>query len=285
MFNYSIVPMKKMGRYWLIAIVVTLCALVYQKITGPTYPARMEVVLDGKKYKLSLPRSNDGRINCPIKLNIPDTAVQGTVFYRRYQSNEVWQTLPMTHQNNKLSVLLPNLPPAGKFEYHIKLFLKSMSTDISAEKPVVVRYRGDVPAFILLPHVFFMFFAMLLSNLSGLLAFGKIPSFRKYTIYAFIALIIGGMILGPLVQKYSFGQLWTGIPFGKDLTDNKTLIAFAFFLLAAVGNLKKERRYLTILAALVLLVVFSIPHSLFGSQLNYATGKVIQGFISLHWIF
>ncbi len=49
------------------------------------------------------------------------------------------------------------------------------------------------------------------------------------------------MILGPIVQKYAFGELWTGIPFGWDLTDNKTLIAFLFWILAVIMNRKKER--------------------------------------------
>ena len=40
-----------------------------------------------------------------------------------------------------------------------------------------------------------------------------------------LLLAVGGFILGPLVQNYAFGELWTGVPFGWDLTDNKTLIA------------------------------------------------------------
>ena len=48
------------------------------------------------------------------------------------------------------------------------------------------------------------------------------------------------MILGPIVQYYAFGDLWTGIPFGWDLTDNKTLIALIFWILAVV-NEQKER--------------------------------------------
>jgi hypothetical protein len=127
----------------------------------------------------------------------------------------------------------------------------------------------------------FMFFAMLFSNLACALAFGKMPSFRKYTMYTFWALLIGGMILGPIVQKYAFGEFWTGVPFGFDLTDNKTLIAFIFFLAAYAGNIKSERRYLTIIAALVLLAVYSIPHSMFGSELNYSSGKVIQGMVQV----
>ncbi|MBK7710372.1 MAG: hypothetical protein IPJ37_05055 [Bacteroidales bacterium] len=87
------------------------------------------------------------------------------------------------------------------------------------------------------------------------------------------------MILGPLVQYYAFGDLWTGIPFGWDLTDNKTLIALIFWILAVIMNRKKERPFYTALAAVVLLLVYSIPHSLFGSQLDYSTGQVTQGII------
>ena len=85
------------------------------------------------------------------------------------------------------------------------------------------------------------------------------------------------MVLGPLVQKYAFGEFWTGVPFGWDLTDNKTLIAVFAWILAVVMNRKKERPGYIIAAAVILLLVYSIPHSLFGSELDYATGTVTQG--------
>jgi hypothetical protein len=87
------------------------------------------------------------------------------------------------------------------------------------------------------------------------------------------------MVLGPIVQYYAFGDLWTGIPFGWDLTDNKTLIALLFWILAVIMNRKKERPLYTALAAFVLLLVYSIPHSLFGSELDYTSGQVTQGII------
>jgi hypothetical protein len=87
------------------------------------------------------------------------------------------------------------------------------------------------------------------------------------------------MILGPLVQNYAFGELWTGIPFGWDLTDNKTLIALIFWILAVYMNRKSDKPVYTVLAAVILLLVYSIPHSLFGSQLDYASGQVTQGMI------
>jgi hypothetical protein len=93
------------------------------------------------------------------------------------------------------------------------------------------------------------------------------------------------MILGPFVQLYAFGDLWTGVPFGWDLTDNKTLIAFLFWILAVVMNRRRDKPFYTVLAAVVLLLIYSIPHSMFGSQLDYHTGNVTQGMIMYHFMF
>ena len=124
-----------------------------------------------------------------------------------------------------------------------------------------------------------MFVAMLFSTLAGLMALVKLPSYKQYAFWTLILLAAGGMILGPVVQLYAFGELWTGVPFGWDLTDNKTLIAFVFWVIAFIMNRKKERPAYTILAAVVLLLVYSIPHSMFGSELNYESGQVTQGVI------
>ena len=131
-----------------------------------------------------------------------------------------------------------------------------------------------------------MFIAMLLSTLAGLMAAVKHPQYKKYALWTLILFLIGGFILGPLVQLHAFGELWTGIPFGWDLTDNKTLIAAAFWILAVVMNRKHNRPFYTILAAVVLLLVFSIPHSMFGSEFNYTSGQMTQGMIhNFFWNF
>jgi len=137
----------------------------------------------------------------------------------------------------------------------------------------------------MIPHILIMFIAMLLSSLAGIYAACRNPKHRKYGFLTFVFLVAGGMVLGPLVQMYAFGDLWTGIPFGWDLTDNKTLIAIMVWLTAVLVNRKKERPYWTLAASVVLLAVYSIPHSLFGSQLNYANGEVTQGIIRLFTLF
>jgi len=113
------------------------------------------------------------------------------------------------------------------------------------------------------------------------MALAKNPRQKTYGQVTLLTLILGGMILGPVVQKYAFDALWTGIPFGWDLTDNKTLFGLVFWLIAVIGNWKKERPGLTILATVMLLIIFSIPHSMFGSELDYETGNMIQGNILL----
>lgn len=44
-----------------------------------------------------------------------------------------------------------------------------------------------------------------------------------------------------------------------------------------MGNWKKDRPYLSLIAAIVLLLVYSIPHSMYGSELDHSTGVIGQG--------
>ena len=66
---------------------------------------------------------------------------------------------------------------------------------------------------------------------------------------------MAGLVFGPIVQKYSFGEFWTGWPNGKDLTDNKVLISFLIWVMALILNLKKERRWAVIFAAVTMFIV------------------------------
>jgi hypothetical protein len=128
-----------------------------------------------------------------------------------------------------------------------------------------------VPAFLIIIHALLMFLGMLLSNMAGLTALDGKRNPRNYALWTLGFLIVGGLILGSIVQKMSFGAFWTGIPFGTDLTDNKTLIALVAWVVAVVAGRKgKPARGWVLAAALIVLVVYSIPHSLLGSELEYS---------------
>jgi hypothetical protein len=267
---------------WSLAVIITLAAVVYQRRTGPTYPKRVKIEIDNKEYKLKLLRSHGGTSEAPIELAI-DADIQASLFYKFFpvHEGEEWHQVPFLRDGKNLLAKLPNQPAAGKLMYYINITDGDKNIELQKDSPVVIRFKGEVPQVILIPHVILMFLAMLLANVSGLFAIGKVESYKKYTFITFGLLAIGGMILGPLVQYYAFGDLWTGVPYGWDLTDNKTLIAFIFWIIAVVGQIKKERPYLTVIASVVILIVYSIPHSMFGSELDRASGDITQGFIQM----
>jgi hypothetical protein len=268
--------------YWILAILITFMAIVYQRTTGPTYDKRVKTTIDGTEYNFKLVRSHGGENDCKVELTVPDQSVSGVLEYRKYPTKSDWIKEKMARNKENLESYLPHLPPAGKYEYKVTLEKNGKEFPLNEGQPVVIRFKGAVPGGVLIPHIFFMFFAMLLANLSGIMAIFRYPKFRFYTNVTLVAIFIGGMILGPWVQWYAFGEAWAGVPFAWDLTDNKTLIAFLFWLLAFLMNRKKERPVYTIIASLVMLVVYSIPHSMFGSELDPETGEIIQGMIQLY---
>ena len=289
--------MKK-SALWFLAILITLGAAYYQRKTGPTYPKAVNINVNDSVYELTLIRSLGLDERPEVKLKIADTSVNAKLFYKRFKTTDKYSVSEFRYKvypvnsflMNKVFKIteekgffaeIPQQPPAGKLQYYIEVTDSKGTSSLLKESPVVIRFKGAVPSYILTPHILFMFLAMLFSTLAGLLAITKHPLFRKYSLWTFILLFAGGMILGPLVQKYAFGELWTGVPFGWDLTDNKTLIAFIFWTIAVVMNRKKEKPFYTILAAVVLLIIFSIPHSMFGSELDYTSGEVTQGIIML----
>jgi len=274
--------MKSTFWYWFFAVVITLSALVYQRVTGPTNPKRVKTTFENQIVKNKLPRSGDSGTDCKVELkNIP-TGWEASLNYRKYPIKGEWVATAFTaEESGKIIAALPHQPAAGKLEYYIEF--KNISNNnvvnIGKDEPIVIRFKDPVPVWALAPHILLIFIAMLFSNLTGLMAAFNHDRFKYYGVLTIMFLFVAGFIFGPLVQKFAFGAYWTGFPFGYDLTDNKTLIAFVGWAIAVYFNWKTRRPFLSVLAAILMIVVYSIPHSLRGSELNYETGKVVTGFI------
>jgi hypothetical protein len=261
-----------------LALLVTLVAAYYQRKTGPTYPVKGEKIWQGIQVNFTLERDHGGPGDQPVVVSIMDTTVTAMLIYRRFPSADSWTGMLMARENTRYTAVLPHQPPAGKMEYYIVLSKLDKTTIMPGETSIVIRFKGDVPVSILIPHIVFMFLAMLLSNVAGLEALANGQLMYRYAVWTTICLIIGGMILGPIIQKFAFGDFWSGIPFGFDLTDNKTLLALLAWLLATwKGRGTRTARIWIITAAIILLLVYSIPHSIMGSELNYQTMHVKSG--------
>jgi hypothetical protein len=259
-----------------LAIVITLMAVIYQRATGPTYPKKIDIGLNKEELtRVKLPRSQGGTIGAPIEIPKVKNLSKVTVTYKRYPTNDEWTSFDLEEKGNRFIGTLPNQPPAGKLTYFLDLdFNGKHQTFNSKEDPIYIRYKGDVPTYILAPHVFFMFFSMLLSALALFECLFKTKSFVVIGRLTLGCLMFGGMFLGPIVQKFAFGVYWAGFPYDWDLTDNKLLVGVLVWLFAVAMTFKTKKSWPTIIAAIVLFGVYCIPHSMQGSEFNYEKGVV-----------
>ena len=284
--------MKKY-MYWLLAVVVTLVLSIYQRMTGPTYPKKVTVELNGESYNLKLPRSGVQKDEIVKLKGIPPTT-SAQLHYRQYQTPESsttaapnqpstvssgtaaalpqkYTTINFTCKDSMLQAALPVQPVAGKLQYYITVGGK----DYPADEPTVIRFRNDVPAMILVPHILLMFAAMLFAVYTLMLVVTR-KEYGRWLKITVATLFVGGFVFGPLVQHAAFGPWWTGFPYGTDLTDNKTLLSFLVFV-AALATLKwKYNRWVVAAAVLFMILIFSIPHSAYGSEYDYETQQLKQ---------
>ncbi len=271
--------MSKQILLWAVAIILALSAMIYQRSTGPTYEYKGKLEHAGTEYKYKLLRSQETTEGAKIELPAIEGAdYKATLHYKRYQTQDSITSVDFqTDADGRFVAQLPVQPAAGKMEYTITGSIDGTAFEIptKGDAPIVLRYKDPVSDAILIPHVFMMIMVIIFGIRAGLSALFDPSTMRRWVIVAFLSMTVGGMILGPLVQKSAFGEYWTGFPFGGDFTDNKTLIMWVAWALAlAIIGFKPKKnekfsRIVVLGAAVVMTVVYLIPHSLGGSTLDY----------------
>jgi hypothetical protein len=263
-------PMKT-AMLWLITVALTLSSVVYQRMTGPTYPVRGHIEINGQEISYRLPRSHDTNGNAPVEIAVPDRSITGEMELRRYKSHDDWTTQPAVRNDDNLVMTIPEQPAAGKVIYKVTLHDADGNSYPLSDDYVILRFKGAVPPFILFPHILFMFVGMLLATRTGLEGIAGGDNLYRLNLLTLVCLGLGGLILGPIVQKYAFHAFWTGWPFGEDLTDNKTLVAVVFWVVAFYKAKYRGRgmHAWAVIAAVVTLLVYLIPHSTLGSEIDY----------------
>lgn len=300
---------------WTVTTVLTLGFLVWQKVSGPTYEVKVKSEVGGVAVRGELLRTHSINGDMPVVLNAGDPArgnpgLLATVVWRRYPTSDAWERLPMTYAAGQFKAVLPRQPMAGKLEYTVEMQADpqlrdpAYATGLEAgdikyfppqkKGPAVARFKGDVPPLILILHVSFMILGMFFSTAAGFDALYRRGNLVTLSQLAFGFLLLGGCVLGPVVQKYAFDAYWTGWPNGGDWTDNKLAVGavvwFLAMLLAGLDARKKGRqgameavrmyapaaRWSAVVAMVAILVIYSIPHSIHGSTFDYATGEHVQ---------
>ncbi len=259
------------GLVWTLAAIVTVASAVYQRMTGPTYPVRGRVSVEGRTVGYRLPRSAETTAPAEVRIPSENPRVEGYLQFRRNGSGDGWTQVPLARAEGALTASIPVQPAAGKVAYRVFLNLDGVEYPLGGEVPVVLRYKDPVSTPLLIVHVLVMFAGMLVSNAAGLAALGRRVDPRRMAVVAAALIFIGGLVLGPLVQKAAFGVYWSGFPLGGDLTDTKTLLTLAVWVVAVAASRKgRPARGWIVAAAAVTLAVYLIPHSLLGSELDYS---------------
>ena len=269
---------------WVGAFLIMAGAAIYQRRTGPTYPLRGEVTVGAEAYRYELIRSQETVTEARVALPVPGEGATGAMTYRRYPTSDDFTTVPLVEEEGEegpeLAAYLPVQPAAGKMEYYLELETADgaarIPDEVGADANIILRYKDPVPASLLIAHVVAMFFTVLIGMRTGLGALFAPGNIRVLVWVTLIGMTVGGLVLGPFVQKYAFGEYWTGFPWGYDLTDNKLLIMWVVWVAAAfaLGVKPKTKagagRATVGVAALVMTVVYLIPHSMRGSELDFA---------------
>jgi hypothetical protein len=272
---------------WIAALLFTLGSLTYQDRTGPTYPLEGTFQTANGPVHFKFLRSEVIGTDLSIMLADPVPAgVTASVKYRRYKSADQWATMPMaagefdftrrgvTDKVRGIGARLPSLKErAGKYEFFVYINDgPAAPVSITRDAPIYARYKADVPTSVLVVHVLVIFVSMLFGMRTVLEA--AVDGRFKWMLWTtIVSLVLGAFVLGPIVQQYAFGVLWAGAPFGWDWTDNKVLVELAFWAIALYLNRGDRRHRASVfLAGLVTLIVYFIPHSIFGSEYNYTTG-------------
>ncbi len=273
--------MKRVILLWFLAFFLTGAFVFWQKISGPTYEKRFDTELVGTRIKGELLRTHSINADMPVTIHVPDEAVSATVIWRRFPTDEPWTKLPMVRDGEVLRSLIPRQGMAGKVEYHVEFIKDGQTVEVPAGEAAVARFKGDVPNTVLLMHILAIVMAFLFSTGAGFEALTNGSALKLLSRITLGLLVVGGLILGPIVQKYAFDAYWTGWPLGEDLTDNKLAVGALLWLIAAIrsrnaGPGSPAGKWWAVAAMLVIFVIFSIPHSIHGSTLDYESGEHIQ---------
>jgi hypothetical protein len=267
---------KKVVLLWVAAIVLMVVIVIYQRTTGPTYPKKGEITVDGSEVKFKLLRSHEVGANAPISIEAPDKSIVAKIKMKRYLSHDEWAEYDMVRQGDNLVSELPEQKPAGKVMYHISAGKDYNNLKDITPEPVVLRYKGVVPTWILYPHIGLMILSFAFAMRVALEAAFKGKSVLTMAYWTLGCFAFGGLVLGPLVQWYAFGAFWTGWPFGKtilhpgDLTDNKTLASILIWVFAIIRIRKHPNQtWWAWIATIVMVIVYLVPHSMFGSEIDF----------------
>lgn len=263
--------------FWFLAFMLMLAVAVYQRKTGPTYPMKASAQIGSLKASGNLIRSHSTASEAEVNI-LADDGINAFVEWRKYPTKDMPMVVPMARKGKELVAKLPAFPAAAKIEYHVMLTNEGAQTPLNNE-PAILRYKDDVPGWTLILHLICIFGGLLTGSRAFIGAVFGEPFRIRLLRWTMLFMGLGGLVFGPIMQKYAFGAYWTGWPLGEDLTDTKTLLSIVVWVLAwfFASRWPRVQRLSVVIAFVAMLGVYLIPHSVRGSQYDWSKQEVTTG--------
>jgi hypothetical protein len=167
-----------------------------------------------------------------------------SVFYTTDGEHYSEAKMEGTGNFNEFEARIPGQDPGTTISYYIAVVDKeSQTTQLPKYAPHdqftfrVILGKGEATVSLLAAHVIFILGAIifvLAAAYYSLKYLSKGYGINKVIQTAGIAtgmIFIGGFPLGWIIAYQVYGTPWTGIPFGWDITDNKTLVIFIYWVI------------------------------------------------------
>jgi hypothetical protein len=268
----------------ILAVFMTIVVIISARYFGPNRRYTAETAGQGISLSHKAPRGHSGEGPAVLELLAGFDAAKKPdirfVLVGQVKDSKGWERLaPVSTETDsesskqKYVFEVPHKAPATRYFYRFEAKAgegQPLVLEQDGGRPMMVKFKGDVPAWILITHVLAMFGGFFLLIWSALHAFkpalgkGDAKSSARLGLWAWIVLFIGGLPIGFLMNYYAFDVAWEGFPFGKDVTDNKTQIALILWGIATLGLYIGKGRKAGLLAigtAVIVLAIYLIPHS------------------------
>ncbi|OGF62366.1 MAG: hypothetical protein A2Y62_17100 [Candidatus Fischerbacteria bacterium RBG_13_37_8] len=266
---------------------------MYRKM-NPVQPIGYVFVPDDDEF--------EGRTHLMLLSVVPfkDVTIETVIahFKKKMEMNYQQASFYQIGEGSNWAVEIPSLQKGERYFYYIEINYKegSQTTIVripewAPQKPLpYVTYEGRPKKLLVVIHVVMVLGAaiLLLHGLYYALVFLQTRSdnrmlssvFKKtYSIvlWSWISFTFSTLIIGYYIAYVVFGTGWNGIPFGDDITDNKSLFVVLYWgillflrsgdrlTISPFKNRISKRTFCTWLIVGILLtaLVYFIPHSLF----------------------
>jgi len=250
---------------WALALVLCLTGLLVQRLISSELPLTVDQEWAGRRIASTLEQVHVGPGGQRLSVSGGDADWTGELIWRPVAGEAAFARMPLRNLGSLITGEIPAQARGRRAEYRLEIETPAGLLRLPAQGTLVTRFRGATPLALGLAHILLLALGLLLAMRAGLEALALGDHAQRFAWGSFLCVLAGGLVVGPLMKHYAYGLLWAGPPRGLDSTDSKTLVLALAWLLPLIlrARGRRARRWIVV-AALLSLLAFLVPHSTFG---------------------